>query len=195
VPASAELELLPGDWAVLGVIAEAPTHGFAVARLMAPGGAVGRVWSLPRPPVYQALNKLLERGLITERATEQGRRGPRRTIVAVTPAGRRAIRRWLTQPVEHVRDVRSLLLLKLALLDRAGADVEPLVVAQRDVLIPKLRALERRRDDEEGFERTLAVWRVESVRAVLRFLDLVGAGDASRRRVVRQASRQAAAGG
>jgi hypothetical protein len=43
---------------------------------------------------------------------------------------------WLTRPVEHTRDVRSELLVKLALLDRAGKDPQPLLAAQREQLVP-----------------------------------------------------------
>ena len=115
VVARREVELSAGEWAVLGVIAEGPTHGFAVAQLLAPTGPLGQIWSLPRPIVYQAIKKLLQLELITERATERSSRGPQRTILATTANGRRAVRDWLGQPVEHVREVRSLLLLKLAL--------------------------------------------------------------------------------
>ena len=61
--------LSTGEWAVLGVIAEGPTHGFALAQLLAPNGPLGRIWSLPRPIVYQAIKKLLLLGLISEQAT------------------------------------------------------------------------------------------------------------------------------
>ncbi len=170
VPARQEVELSPGEWAVLGVIAEGPTHGFAAAQLLAPEGPLGQIWSLPRPIVYQAVKKLLQLGLITEQATERSNRGPQRTILATTPSGRRAIRDWLAQPVEHVREVRSLLLLKLALIDRVGGDPAPLLGAQYDVLAPKLEAMQQHRDQAEGFELTLANWRLESITAVLRFL-------------------------
>ena len=63
--------------------------------------------------VYQVVKKLVQLGLIAERSTERSDRGPVRTIVAITPAGGRALRRWLEEPVDHVRDVRSMLLLKL----------------------------------------------------------------------------------
>jgi DNA-binding PadR family transcriptional regulator len=164
-------ELTPGEWAVLGVIAEGPTHGFAVAQLLAPDGALGQIWTLPRPAVYQILKTLLQLGLVSERSTERSDRGPARTIVAVTPAGRRQVRGWLAQPVDHVRDVRSLLLLKLALLDRSGGDRVPLVEAQRRWLLPRLEALEQRRDVSDGFERVLAEWRVASSQATRQFLD------------------------
>ena len=38
-------ELTAGEWAVLALLAEGPTHGFAMARAMEPEGEVGRIWS------------------------------------------------------------------------------------------------------------------------------------------------------
>jgi DNA-binding PadR family transcriptional regulator len=180
VAARREVELSAGEWAVLGVIDEGPTHGFAVAQLLAPAGPLGRIWSLPRPIVYQAIKKLTQMGLITEKATERSSRGPQRTILATTTDGRRAVRHWLGQPVEHVREVRSLLLLKLALIDRIGGDSGPLLAAEHDVLAPKLEALQRHRDEAEGFELTLATWRLESIKAVVRFLSTAPAPAAAR---------------
>ena len=112
------------EWAVLGAVAERPTHGYAVAQLLAPEGALGQIWTLTRPDVYQSIKKLIKLGLISERSTEQGL-GPDRTVLAVTPRGRRVVARWLKEPVEHVRDGRTVLLLKLMLLDRADADIGP----------------------------------------------------------------------
>lgn len=160
---------------MLGALAEGATHGFALARLLGPGGPLGQIWTLPRPVVYQALNKLSDRGLVAPQATERSERGPNRTIVAVTPAGRRALERWLATPVEHVRDMRSELLLKLALLDRAGTDRAAtvrtrLIDAQRATLDARLQALRTQEQAGEGFERLLGAWRAASVRAVLEFL-------------------------
>jgi DNA-binding PadR family transcriptional regulator len=163
--------LSAGDWAVLGAVAEAPTHGFAVARLLGEDAPLGRVWTMRRQDVYQALKKLAKLELITERATEPGDRGPKRTILAITPAGERLLRRWLSDPVDHVRDVRSLLLLKLLLLDRSGLDPVPLLDAQGAKLAPLLEGLEALRASTDGFERVLADWRVTSCRATLQFID------------------------
>jgi hypothetical protein len=44
-----------------------------------------------------------------------------------TPEGRRVTEGWLREPVGHARDIRSELLVKLALLDRAGADPRELL--------------------------------------------------------------------
>ena len=166
---------------MLGAVAEGPTHGFALARRLGPAGDLGRVWTLPRPVVYQALKKLAERRMVAPGATEPGVRGPNRTIVSVTPAGRRALERWLRSPVPHVRDIRSELLLKLALLERAGADAAPLVGAQRQVLAGRLEHLVAQRDAADGFDRVLAAWRIASVGAVMEVLAaLHGDRDAER---------------
>ena len=154
------LDLNPADWAVLGVVAEQPTHGFAVSQVLDRNGPVGRVWTVPRPIVYQVLKKLDDRGLVAGRKTEPGARGPVRTVFGVTPRGRRALATWLAEPVEHVRDVRSLLLLKLALLDRAGRDPRTLVSAQEARVLEQVRALEAARGAAEGFDRVILVWRV-----------------------------------
>ncbi|HWE53966.1 MAG TPA: PadR family transcriptional regulator [Acidimicrobiales bacterium] len=163
-------ELSPGEWAVLGAVAEGPKHGFAVAQLLAADGELGQVWTMPRPVVYQVIKKLAELGYVTERKTEPGTRGPVRTIVGVTPAGRRALRKWLAEPVDHIRDVRSLLLLKLALLYRSGADPSALVTAQTERVKTQLQGLTRNRRSAAGFERALLEWRIASSRATVDFL-------------------------
>jgi PadR family transcriptional regulator AphA len=172
----AELPVLSlPEWIVLTLIDEAPTHGFAIATLTATDGDVGRAWQVPRPIVYRSLDRLIDLGLVRPESTEAGHRGPKRSIVAATPAGRKACRGWLARPVGHIRDVRSELLVKLGLLARRGAPLEPLVTDQRDVFATIQDALDQRATEETDFGRVLARWRAENVRAVLRFLDEVAA--------------------
>jgi DNA-binding PadR family transcriptional regulator len=155
---------------VLALIAEGTTHGWAVARLLEPEGEVGRVWTVRRPLVYRAIAQLLERGLVREAGDAPSQRGPRRTLVRVTPAGKRAAAVWIAEPVRHVRDVRTELLVKLLLSDRAGVDAGGLLAQQRAVLEPQARDLERRLEAADGFEAVLLRWRVEASEAALRFL-------------------------
>jgi len=155
---------------VLAVLSERPAHGFAVARLTAPDGDLGRIWHIPRPVVYRSIGRLLDAGLVTPAAVESGR-GPRRTLYTVTPPGRQATARWLDTPVQHVRDVRSHLLLKLALLDRAGRDPTELLGRQKTVLAPIARAVRSERPAGQGFDRTLLAWRRAAAAAALAFLD------------------------
>jgi DNA-binding PadR family transcriptional regulator len=155
---------------VLGLLSEQPAHGFAIARLTAPGGDLGRIWQIPRPVVYRSITRLLDAGLLTQDAVESGR-GPQRTLYAVTPEGRRLAAEWLDTPVEHVRDVRSHLLVKLALLDRAGHDPSDLLRRQRAALEPIARAIQAERPGADGFDVTLLAWRRATTAATLSFLD------------------------
>lgn len=159
------------EWLVLSVVREGTTHGFAVAALTGPAGEIGRVWTVPRPVVYRALGRLRDAGLIHETGTEHSTTGPARTLVEVTPDGDAAAEGWLNRPVAHVRDVRSELLLKLALLDRAGLDPTGLLRTQRRTLEPIVEALGEARDQARGFDRTLAAWRYETAVATLAFLN------------------------
>ena len=189
-------ELTAGEWAVLALLAEAPSHGFAVARVMAPDAEAGRVWSVRRPLVYRAAETLTRMDLVRPAGTEPSRTGPQRTVLTATPAGKRAVTRWLKTPVEHVRDGRSLLMLKLLFLARRGADATPLLTAQRDVFAVHAARLARAADAAEGFERALALWRLETTTAASRFVETMLArpvppGHApSEAPVVRPAARQ-----
>ena len=113
-------DLSLSEWTVLGIVAEGPTHGWPVVQELAPDGAIGRIWTVSRPLVYRTLATLTASGLVEEHGEVPGARGPRRTIVRVTRTGRAALRWWLDEPVDHVREVRSALLVKLALRDPRG---------------------------------------------------------------------------
>jgi PadR family transcriptional regulator AphA len=160
------------EWTVLAVLSQQSMHGFAVAQLTAPGGELGRVWQIPRPVIYRAIGRLADAGLIAPSGVEPGL-GPQRTIFSATPRGRQAARRWLETPVEHVRDIRSQLLLKLALLDRAGTDPGDLLRRQRAVLEPIAQAIEAGQTGPGGFESILLAWRRASAGAALDFLDAI----------------------
>jgi DNA-binding PadR family transcriptional regulator len=164
-------QLSTGEWAALAIIGEQSTHGFAIARAMAPGGEVGRVWAMRRPLVYRTLDVLAELQLIREAGTQASDSGPRRTLLEITPAGREQLTRWLSTPVEHVRDARADLMLKLLFIDRAGADPAPLLAAQHDRFAELAAELEAAATEADGFARTLALWRLETTRAAVRFVE------------------------
>ncbi len=91
-----------------------------------------------------------------------------RTLLTATAAGKRAVDRWLAMPVDHVRDVRTELLLKLVLRQRRGLDLGPLVRAQQRRLGVMLKKLEQPDSDD-----VVSLWRAESAGSVRRFLAAV----------------------
>lgn len=155
------------EWAVLGLVVERPRHGYDIAAELRPDAPVGEAWHLPRHAVYRALERLADLGHVEARRTEEGVAGPPRTVFGSTPAGRRALRRWLDSPVEHLRDVRSALLLKLVLAGRLVHDPAALVRAQRD----RFRPLIDDRADPPADGDVIGQWRREAALAVDRFLD------------------------
>jgi tRNA (adenine37-N6)-methyltransferase len=162
---------------VLGLLDEAPAHGWSLVRALRPGGEVGRVWSCSRPLVYRALETLAAQRLIRPRRSEPSSEGPVRTVFAPTAAGRRAISRWLATPAEHVRDIRSELMVKLLLLERTGASPRALLEHQATILAALEATALDQALDASGFERTLALWRLSSTREARRFVDdLLGEG-------------------
>ena len=162
------------EWTVLVLLSQRPAHGFAVSQLTASDGELGRIWRVPRPVVYRAIGRLVDAGLIAPESVEPGL-GPQRTIYSVTAQGREEAERWLSTPVEHVRDIRSHLLIKLALLHRAGRDPADLLRRQRAALDPIARAIQAPRAEPDGFDEILLAWRRATAAAALGFLDEIAA--------------------
>lgn len=156
---------------MLRLICEQPAHGFAIAGLLGRQGSPGEVWRVARPVVYRAIQRLEALGFAEHAGQEHSALGPVRSLTRATPAGQQVARAWLSRPAAHPRDVRSELLVKLAVLDRAGADPRDLLAAQQRQLIPIAAALSERARDATGIEHTTALWRHEAMTATLRFLD------------------------
>lgn len=175
VARTADDPLLLGEWACLGILYPAPSHGFAVAARLKPEGDVGRVWSLSRALTYRSIDQLTSRGYVRAVGEEPGIAGGNRTILAVTRAGRARLRTWLRTPVPHLRDLRSELLLKLVLCDLCDIDRGALLAAQRKMAVAMCAAIDAQA--AEAPDDVVALWRSEACHAALRFLDRVSVHD------------------
>ena len=159
------------EWLVLCLVREEPTYGLVLVGLLARDGSLGQVWSVPKAVIYRALQRLEALGLIRTVETQRTSQGPVRSLCQATPAGQAAAAAWLGTPVQHPRDVRSELMVKLALLDRSGADSRELLRAQLAQLLPVAAALDGHLRAAAGFDRTLVLWRHEAITATVRFLE------------------------
>jgi PadR family transcriptional regulator AphA len=166
---TSEHQLLLGEWACLGILYPEPSHGFAIAARLKPSGDVGRVWSLSRALTYRSLEQLTIRDYIRQVGEEPGIAGGNRTILAATRAGRAQLRRWLATPVEHLRDLRSELLLKLIIADTCHIDIATMLDAQRAHIDELAEAIATQIDRDPTD--VVALWRRETSNAALRFLD------------------------
>jgi len=166
------------DWLVLALLCEQPRHGFAVARELAPDNELGSIWTVRRSLVYRSIDHLLDLGLIEARAVEPGIKGPHRTVMEPTRAGRARLHRWIEQPVEHPRDVRSVLLAKLAVRSRRGLPLAPLAQQQRAVFERVREGIQAKLSHSEGIARLTLQWRAAANEAIVSFLDDVVADEA-----------------
>ena len=156
------------EYAVLGLLAEGPTHGFAISKALQPDTEVGRVITVRRPLVYRALDRLVDAGLAAPAHTEPGAAGPNRVIHRVTGKGKRRLDSWLASPVGHVRDMRIEFQLKLALLRRLDRSPLQLLVLQRRALDPTLAALEIPSSETVDH---LELWRRHNAAAAASYLE------------------------
>ena len=92
--------------------------------------------------------------------------GADKVLLSPTAAGRRRTKVWLSEPVGHVRDVRTELLVKLMLRERTGLDNRGFVGLQRERLAPVLGQLASN-ESNDPVDR----WRAESAHATMRFLE------------------------
>ncbi|MFD8912675.1 PadR family transcriptional regulator [Streptomyces sp. NPDC059575] len=170
------------EWIVLALVAERPSHGFAIAALTAEGTEIGEFWYVSRPMVYRSITRLVERGLITPVGAEESDRGPQRMIYAATRSAKTAVNRWLSEPVSHLRDVRADLTSKLLLLQRRGTSPARLIERQRIVIDEIEKSLRAKEQAGNHLTSAIYAWRLEHVRAARRLLDAVDA-DSTRRAV------------
>jgi DNA-binding PadR family transcriptional regulator len=161
---------------VLGLLCVTPSHGWTIAGELKNGQGIGAICPLSTPLVYRAFKALEERGLIEEARVERGLRGPHRTVFRATGHGQLKFRRWLREPVEQPRDMESLILLKVVLAERANITPPPIVKAQTEASTAEIESLEAELDENSGVDWVVGNFRIESTRAVLRFIEKLDAG-------------------
>ncbi len=140
-------------------------HGYPIAQEFAVDGDVGIVLTASRPVVYRELALLESRGLLSSRAG-RGVRGQAKKTLKITPAGNKALDRWLEEPVLHIRDMRTVFLLKVLMRERLNLPIDSFVSQQREALADVTSNLGQVREHS-----LVSAWRREQARAVVRFLD------------------------
>jgi DNA-binding PadR family transcriptional regulator len=165
-----------GEWAVLALVSEKQTHGWPLVRALAADGEIGQIWTVRRAAVYRSLDVLADRELVAATGSQASERGPSRTIFSATRRGNGAVRRWLAEPVDHVRELRSALILKLVLGRRVGIDQRDMLERQRALLAAIESSFAPRLAAATGTDHLLLEFRLETTRAASRFVDAQLAG-------------------
>jgi DNA-binding PadR family transcriptional regulator len=87
-------ELTPTSYAILGLLCLRSWSTYELAAQMK--RSFRWFWPRARSGLYNEPKKLVDHGLAKAKIERRGRRP--RTVYSATPAGRKALRRWLTQP-------------------------------------------------------------------------------------------------
>ena len=158
------------EWAVLGVLVEKPRHGYDIAALepAPPSATPGASPASSSTGRSNASRHWPRRA--PAHGTRRRRTAPNRLRAdAPRPHG---LREWLVTPVDHLRDVRSALLLKLVLPERLGLDraTSSRPSAGRSPISSTSGEQPPRTDH-------VALWRHHSAAAVAEFLDALGKPD------------------
>lgn len=96
------------SYVVLGMLSYAPATSYDLKQFV--GNTIGNFWAFAHSQLYDEPVRLVRDGLVEETVEEGGRR--RRTY-SILPAGREALRTWLSSPTTEQTEVRDLGLLKL----------------------------------------------------------------------------------
>ena len=103
--------LLPGEYAVLGLLLSRPMHGYEMARYF-DRDDLSEVCPIEQSMLYTYIRNIEDRGLVSWTEVRVGLRPPRK-LHELNAAGREVIEAWLDEPVQRLREVRLEFLLKL----------------------------------------------------------------------------------
>jgi len=140
-----DIRLTPTSYMVLGLLAEAGQATPYDLKAMVAAG-IGNLWSLQHTQLYAEPERLAKAGYLTEIREDGGRR---RKLYSITPAGRGALRGWLTaEPASELPELRDVSLLKVYF----GADPRPIAIEQIRAHLAKLREYEELEQALNGTE-------------------------------------------
>ena len=161
----------PVEYAVLGLLAERPQHGYALRKRV--NAALSPLWAIATSQIYSALHSLKDKGWVSVEEQRQESR-PSRNVYLITPVGRREFERWCTAPVRHLRDMRVEFLAKLYFLLHEDSEAAlALIDTQKEALKHLLARVSQRNDqhtDDPILASLAARFRVHQISAAIAWL-------------------------
>jgi PadR family transcriptional regulator AphA len=140
-----DIRLTPTSYIVLGLLAQADQATPYDLKATVAGG-IGNLWSLQHTQLYAEPERLARAGYLSEIREDGGRR---RKLYSITPAGREALRGWLSaEPAGELPELRDVSLLKVFF----GADPRPIAIGQVSAHRKKLREYEELEQALNGAE-------------------------------------------
>ena len=164
--------LLTVQYALLGLLHDAPRHGYelkqAFDRVLSPQR------SLPFGQVYASLARLERDGRVRVEGVERVD-GPDRKRYTITDDGRGALDAWLHRPLDPEPHLQAELYLKVVLAILLREPLEPLIDAQRRAHLARMRELTALRRTSTLPTALLADYAAYHLEADLRWLEMTAA--------------------
>jgi PadR family transcriptional regulator AphA len=165
----------PAEYAILGLLAEKPMHGYEIFQRFQ-NEVLGQIVHIEMSQLYAFLKKLERLALIEADLEHQGIRPPRK-VYHLTRQGRTLLEDWLTTPVERPRDIRILFLSKLYFVQRQMPGQLARVIDQEiEACARFLASLEAQRRgpvnirEQAAFDQVVLTSRIYQTRALLNWL-------------------------
>jgi PadR family transcriptional regulator, regulatory protein AphA len=101
--------------AILGIVSAKPMTGYDLIKTF--GNSVAYTWAAGQAQIYPELHKMERAGFLKSRTAARGA-GEKR-VYAITPAGTKELRRWVSEPVSYPAE-RDALRLKTTYMEMAS---------------------------------------------------------------------------
>ncbi len=137
-------------YAILGLLNYSDMHGYRIKEHIEKN--FGHMWSINFGQIYPSLRQLQEEGLVNMleiAPSENG--GPQKKLYSITPKGRKALSKWLTEPPGKTILIRDPFLLKFAFFG-FGDDASALKIIDEQIEFFESQ-LQRRHANRKKWER------------------------------------------
>ena len=161
------------EYVILGFVAQGPIHGYDLHKKIGDRQGIGLIWRIKQSYLYAILDKLEKDGLLVSK-TLSCDTFPARKEFKITELGRRNFSAWLTNPVQHGRDMRQEFLAKLFfILDDNSGLKHNLIQEQIGVCsewIAKLEEEDLEQSNQFAYTRVILKYRISQIQAMLDWL-------------------------
>lgn len=164
---------LSPEYALLGLLARHPDHGYELHQRLA--SELGHIWHISQSQVYNILKRLEAQGDITGELQPQEKL-PSRRFYRLTHSGRARFDAWLNTPTRpSVRAIRVEFLTRLYFMHQSDREaLEALFQTQQQEIqrgLARLEGLQAELPPEQVFNRLSLDLRIRQLRSILGWLE------------------------
>ena len=161
------------EYILLGFLYQSPIHGYDLYKQLCNLKGISIIWHLKMSQLYALLDKLEKDGLLTSRHVP-GQALLVRKEYQITPQGQQRFLSWVSNPVEHGREMRQEFLAKLFFAQKAGVEGYLKLIDEQTAVcgrwLSSLNLSSSNLTHDANFERLVFQYRISQVRAMIEWL-------------------------